>query len=85
MMAALSQFISKLGKCGMPFYKLLRKTDGFQWDDQAAAAFIMLKQYLMSLPTLVPPKPNDVLLLYVAATDTIVSTVNTVEQPKANT
>jgi hypothetical protein len=23
MMAALSQFISKLGKCGMPFYKLL--------------------------------------------------------------
>jgi hypothetical protein len=84
-MAALSQFISKLGKCGMPFYKLLRKADGFQWDDQAAAAFIMLKQYLMSLPTLVPPKPNDVLLLYVTATDTIVSTVNTVEQPKANT
>jgi hypothetical protein len=84
-MAALSQFISKLGKCGMPFYKLLRKGDGFQWDDQAAAAFIMLKQYLMSLQTLVPPKPNDVLLLYVAATDTIVSTVNTVEQPKANT
>jgi hypothetical protein len=84
-MAALSQFISMLGKCGMPFYKLLRKADGFQWDDQAVAAFIMLKQYLMSLPTLVPPKPNDVLLLYVTATDTIVRTVNTVEQPKANT
>jgi hypothetical protein len=30
----------------MPFYKLLRKTDGFQWDDQAMAAFIELKQYL---------------------------------------
>jgi hypothetical protein len=28
MMAALSRFISKLGKCGMSFYKLLRKTDG---------------------------------------------------------
>jgi hypothetical protein len=25
MMTALSRFISKLGKCGMPFYKLIRK------------------------------------------------------------
>jgi hypothetical protein len=30
MMAALSQFISKLGKHDMLFYKLLRKADGFQ-------------------------------------------------------
>jgi hypothetical protein len=29
MMAALSQFISKLGERGMPFYKLLQKADGF--------------------------------------------------------
>jgi hypothetical protein len=29
MMAALSRFISKLGERGMPFSKLLRKTDGF--------------------------------------------------------
>jgi hypothetical protein len=33
MMATLSWFISKLGKHGMPFYKLLRKADGFQWDE----------------------------------------------------
>jgi hypothetical protein len=32
---------------------------------------------------LVPPKPDDVLLLYVTATDTIVSTVIAVEQPEA--
>jgi hypothetical protein len=50
-----------------------------------AAAFIELKQYLKSLPTLVPPKPNDVLLLYVAATDTVVSTVIIVERPEATT
>jgi hypothetical protein len=30
MMAALSRCISKLGECGMPFYKFLRKVDGFQ-------------------------------------------------------
>jgi hypothetical protein len=85
MMAALSRFISKLGERGMPFYKLLRKADGFQWDDQAAAAFIELKQYLKSLPTLVPPKPDDVLLLYVAVTDMVVSTAIVVERPEAST
>jgi hypothetical protein len=82
MMAALSRIISKLGECGMPLYKLLCKADGFQWDDQAAVVFIELKQYLKSLPTLVPPKPDDVLLLYVAATtDVVVSTVIAAEQP----
>jgi hypothetical protein len=85
MLAALSRFISKLGECGMPFYRLLRKTDGFQWDDQAAMAFIELKQYLKSLPTLVPPKPDDVLLLYVVATDVIVSTVIPIERIEATT
>jgi hypothetical protein len=85
MMAALSRFISKLEEWGMPFYKLLRKADGFQWDDQAAAAFVEFKQYLKSLLTLVPPKPNDVLLLYVATTDMVVSTTIVVERPEAST
>jgi hypothetical protein len=85
MMAALSRFISKLGERGMPFYKLLQKANGFQWDDQAAATFDQLKQYLKSLRTLVPPRPEDVLLLYVAATDAVVSTVIFVEQPDAST
>jgi hypothetical protein len=84
-MATLSRFISKLGERGMSFYRLLRKADGFQWDDQAAAAFVELKKYLKSLPTLVPPKPDDVLLLYLAATDTVVSTVIAVERPEAVT
>jgi hypothetical protein len=84
MLAALNQFISKLGECGMPFYKLLRKANGFQWDDQATTTFIELKQYLKSLPTLVPMKPNNVLLLYVVATVAIVSMVIIVERLEAN-
>jgi hypothetical protein len=40
-MAALSQFISTLGKCGMMFYKLLCKADGFQW-------MIKLQQHLLN-------------------------------------
>jgi hypothetical protein len=85
MMAALSQFRSKLGKRSMSFYKLLRKVDGFQWDDQEAMAFIELNQYLKSQPMLVPSKPDDVLLLYVVATDEVVSTVIVVEWPEATT
>jgi hypothetical protein len=85
MMAALNRFISKLGERGMPFYKLLQKVDGFQWDDQAAVAFIELMKYLKSLSTLVPPKPDDVLLLYVVATDALVSIIIFVEQPEATT
>jgi hypothetical protein len=69
----------------MSFYKLFHKVDGFQWDDQAKMAFIELKQYLMSLPALVPPKSDDVLLLYVSATDVVVNKVIIVEQPEANT
>jgi hypothetical protein len=85
MMAALSRFITKLEERGMPIYRLLRKVDGFQWDDQATTAFVELKQYLKSLLTLLPPKLDDVLLLYVVATDAVVSTVITVEQPEVVT
>jgi hypothetical protein len=85
MTVTLSRLISKSGERGMPFYKLLRKADGFQWDDQAMAAFIKLKQYLKSIPTLVPPKEDDVLLIYVTTTDAVVSTVIDVERPEANT
>jgi hypothetical protein len=44
-------------------------------------AFIELKQYIKSLPTLVPLKPDDVLLLFVAAIDTVI----VVERPEATT
>jgi hypothetical protein len=67
------------------FYKLLCKTDSFHSDDKATVIFIELKQYLKSLSTLVPPKPDDVLLLYVAATDTVVSAVIIVERSEGMT
>jgi hypothetical protein len=85
MMVALSQFISKLDERGMPFYKLLRKANGFQWDGQAASSFVHLKEYLKSLPTLVPPQHEDILLLYVKVKDAVVSTIISVERPDAST
>jgi hypothetical protein len=41
--------------------------------------FVELKKYLKSLSTLVPLWPKDILLLYVAATDAVVSIVTSVE------
>jgi hypothetical protein len=47
--------------------------------------FIDLKQYLKSLPTLVPLKEDDVLLLYVTATNVVVSIVIIIEWLEFNT
>jgi hypothetical protein len=38
-MAALGRFISRLGERGIPFYKLLKKVDRFQWTPEAQEAF----------------------------------------------
>jgi hypothetical protein len=46
--------------------------------------FVQLKQYLKSLPTLVPPRLKDILLLYVVATDAVVSTIISIERPDAS-
>jgi hypothetical protein len=35
MMAALGRFISKLEEKGLPFFKLLKKSDKFKWTDEA--------------------------------------------------
>jgi hypothetical protein len=34
-MAALNRFISRLGKRGLPFFKLLKLHDKFQWAEEA--------------------------------------------------
>jgi hypothetical protein len=45
-MAALSRFISRLGAKGLPFYKLLKKVDKFQWTSEAQEALDALKKFL---------------------------------------
>jgi hypothetical protein len=38
MMAALGRFINKLGERGLPFFKLLEKSDKFEWIDEVGQA-----------------------------------------------
>src|SRR5881394_1779497 len=79
-MAALSHFVSHLGERAMPFYKLLKKQDEFRWTPEVQRAFDELKEFLTSLPVLVPPMPEEPLLLYITATSQVVSAAIVVER-----
>jgi hypothetical protein len=78
--ATLSRFISRLGEKGLPFFKLLKASEKFVWSAEAEIAFTQLKKSLTSPPVLTAPQKDDVLFLYVAATDRVVSTVIMVER-----
>jgi hypothetical protein len=71
--AALSRFISKSAERALPFFKILKKAGPMKWTPEADAALQELKAYLSSVPTLVAPKPQEPLLLYLAATNQVVS------------
>jgi hypothetical protein len=79
-LAALSRFISKLGEKALPFCRLLWKTDNFMWTEEAQAAFEDLKRRLSMSPVLVTPREKETMLLYIAATNQVVSSVLVVER-----
>ena len=79
-MTALSRFIFRLGEKRLPFFKLLKASEKFSWTEEANVAFAELKTFLTSPPVLTASQPNEDLLLYIAATDRVVSTVLVVER-----
>ena len=79
-LAALSRFISHLGKKGLPLYRLLRKSERFSWTPEAEEALDRLKRLLTNPPILVPLARDEALLLYVAATTQVVSAAVVVER-----
>ena len=72
-LAALSRFISQLGKRWMPLYKLLEKIDAFTWTEEAQQALESLKASLTSAPILIAPERGEPLLFYVMASNHVVS------------
>ena len=79
-LAPLSRFISRLGERGMPLYKLLKKMDVFIWTEEAQQALESLKASLTSAPILVAPERGEPLLLYVAASNHMVSATLVIER-----
>ena len=71
--AALSRFISKAAEHALPFFKILKKVGPVKWTPEAEAALRDFRRYLSSTLILVSPKPQEPLLLYLAATNQVVS------------
>jgi hypothetical protein len=76
----LSRFISRLGKKGLPLYRLLKKHEHFSWTVETQEALDKLKETLAHASILKPPQDGEPLYLYVAATTQVVSTVIVVER-----
>ena len=74
-LAALGRFVSRSAEKGLPFFKALRGSAGFEWNADSQRAFDELKAYLTSPPLLQSPLPKENLLLYLAATPVAVSAV----------
>ncbi|XP_057503539.1 uncharacterized protein LOC130787093 [Actinidia eriantha] len=62
--AALNRFVSKSADKCLPFFRILRKNQAFQWDEESEVAFQQLKEYLGSLPLLFVPNTGEELLIY---------------------
>ena len=61
-------------------YQLMKKSTGFTWTPQADATLGDLKKMLSTAPVLASPLPNEPMLLYIAATNWVVSVAIVVER-----
>jgi len=51
-LASLSRFLPKLAKKAKSFYKLLKKTESFPWDENCEQAFLAFKKTIATPPVL---------------------------------
>jgi hypothetical protein len=72
-LASLNRFISRSVERNISFFEVLKSAEVFQWGLVQQKAFEDLKQYLIQLTTLTPPSSGAPLLLYVAASEAVVS------------
>ena len=73
--AALNRFISKSVEHSLPFFEALRGGDKVEWGPEQSKAFQQLKNYLPTKLMVTVLDPEAPLLLYVAASDHVVSGV----------
>ncbi|XP_075655042.1 uncharacterized protein LOC142625237 [Castanea sativa] len=75
MLATLNRFISKFADRCQPFYQLLKRWKGFQWDEECDRAFQDLKDYLGQAPTLSAPERGEDLYMYLSVSEHAASAV----------
>ena len=75
MLATLNRFISKFADRCHPFYQLLKKWKGFQWNKECEKAFQGLKEYLVRAPMLLASEPGKDLFMYLLVSEHAMSVV----------
>ena len=65
---------------GLPFFKLLKASECFTWSEEVDSAFEQLKLFLTKPPIMTAPRPDETLLIYIAATSHVVSTAIVIER-----
>jgi RNase H-like domain found in reverse transcriptase len=72
-LAVLNRFITRSGEVCLPFFKAMKKSSKFEWTDECHVAFDRIKQYLVDPPCLTRPMAGEILIIYVASGDQVVS------------
>ena len=67
----ISRFIAKLTMIYDPVFKLLRKNQPVEWNQECQKAFEKIKEYLTSPPVLKLPRQGKSLILYLALEENI--------------
>ncbi|XP_034219224.1 uncharacterized protein LOC117630638 [Prunus dulcis] len=71
--AALNRFLSRSTDKCRPFFKALKKGQRDKWDEECEVAFQNLKTYLTSPPMLSKPVPGEDLFVYLAVSNSAIS------------
>jgi len=79
-MTTLSRFVFAGGEKGHPYFQCLKRNSRFAWIDECEAAFLKLKEYLVTSSVLCKPQEGVPLRLYFAVTKWAISSVLVKEQ-----
>ena len=70
------------GIIARPLYNLLKKSDEFEWTEEADKDLIQLKETMTKAPILVSPQDKEPMLLYLMARNRVISAAIVVERRK---
>jgi hypothetical protein len=71
--AALNRFMTKIAEQSLPFFKVLRGSDTFEWGLEQQEVFNALKECIQKLQTLASPQSDQSLIMNVSLMHTTVS------------
>ncbi|KAL5777700.1 hypothetical protein ACOSP7_010626 [Xanthoceras sorbifolium] len=74
-LAALNRFIARSTDKCLPFFKVIKKGKGIEWNEECDQTFHQLKTYLGSAPMLSKLLPREILYVYLSVTTVATSSV----------